>query len=390
MKQRGAKKYVVVNFAYGSGPYLRATSVALALNMLREKAGKEISPIIVPLTYGERQKKVMVDEFGAEPFKSRAIIFDRFLGTILRAIFFEHDHFKDALDTWVGGISHSSSEIENYFSGTLKCEDFDGRSVEVKGGDVIIEIARSPRVNFGRKYSYWSSFGHLTEIYSRALAENRLGISRRLLIKAKAAARDIEGRYHLHALTDPHALSFEKKRKPLLASEFLTPPILLAKQKPPNGERGIYVLVSGIPSLEKIYREATKFGLTVYSNFPESLPGSVPMSPKLLHRSRIDFQFARAGWGTISSSIQSGVPLVTPDYIEGEDPEILYNIRTVEKIGIGLVYKGQTLAEIRSALPVLKKNLKSLKESLIRKYGSMDGVLACAERFGLDLERAEV
>ena len=47
--------HIITTFAHGNGPYSRTIDLALAVNQrLKEKM-----PIVVPLVYGDRQKKII-------------------------------------------------------------------------------------------------------------------------------------------------------------------------------------------------------------------------------------------------------------------------------------------------------------------------------------------
>ena len=81
-------RYIVTNFAYGTGPYLRTTELAIAVNNRLQRLGKERLGIIVPLVYGEKQIRVMREEFGEhqKAFPGE-ILFDEALGDIIRSVF---------------------------------------------------------------------------------------------------------------------------------------------------------------------------------------------------------------------------------------------------------------------------------------------------------------
>ena len=83
------KNYAVLNFAYGTGPYLRTTDLAIAFNAELERRGQPRLGIIVPWVYGDKQKKVMLEEFaGHEQKYPGEILLDAGLGAILKSIFY--------------------------------------------------------------------------------------------------------------------------------------------------------------------------------------------------------------------------------------------------------------------------------------------------------------
>ncbi len=83
------ERALVTNFAYGTGPYLRTTELALAFNDELEARGHERLRIIVPWVYGEKQRSVMLEEFGTHLRQRRdEIVLDPGLGAELKRIFF--------------------------------------------------------------------------------------------------------------------------------------------------------------------------------------------------------------------------------------------------------------------------------------------------------------
>src|SRR6187399_1396230 len=94
---------LVTNFAYGTGPYLRTTELALAFNDELEARGAARMPIIVPWVYGERQRTVMFEEFGAQAERHPdEILLDAALGGLLRGVFYSGARrYADSLANWL-------------------------------------------------------------------------------------------------------------------------------------------------------------------------------------------------------------------------------------------------------------------------------------------------
>src|SRR3989338_5042661 len=98
------RKFIATNFAYGTGPYLRTNNLALLFNDELEKRGKEKMQIIVPLVYGEKQKRIMEEEFG----KPKEIVFDEKLGKILGSIFYGNNTYSESLEKWATNCREAS------------------------------------------------------------------------------------------------------------------------------------------------------------------------------------------------------------------------------------------------------------------------------------------
>ena len=85
-----SNKFIVTNFAYGTGPYIHTVALAVAFNDRLEKSGQERLGIVVPWVYGDKQKQVMLEEFSDHEKKySGEILLDAGLGQILEKVFYD-------------------------------------------------------------------------------------------------------------------------------------------------------------------------------------------------------------------------------------------------------------------------------------------------------------
>src|SRR3989344_6147702 len=129
----------VTNFAYGTGPYLRTTELVIAFNDVLEARGKKRIPFVIPLVYGEKQKRVMREEFGAhaEQHPEEFLLDERF-GAILKSIFYGDSTYEDALKKWTEHIEGVSSEARNHLKSTFEVETLDGVKKKINGKDIVI------------------------------------------------------------------------------------------------------------------------------------------------------------------------------------------------------------------------------------------------------------
>ena len=372
-------RYIITNFAYGTGPYLRTTELAIALNRELESAGAPRLGVIVPWVYGEKQKRVMLEEFGEhEAAHPGEILLDRRLGELLGRVFYSGERsYEVALSQWVEQGSALSEEAGIYLSGEFGCEDLAGNSRPTHGGsNIVLELARSPRVVFGVAPVYSVTFGHTSEILEHALAEPRsaLALDRRLVERAIPFARQIETRAAFHGLAEPSTFSYLADRKPRYPTEVAIPPTISPPK--PSAEplaEGIYVTITGIPGLERLYAEARRLGLKLYSNDPAAVPGSVYLSPHLIPNPAIKLQFARSGWGSVWLSQLAGTPFVTPAFDPADDPEIYFNNRCIEELGLGVVYRRQPLTDMLREAERLRPGIEERNRALRERLGTLDG-----------------
>lgn len=385
------ERIFVTNFAYGTGPYLRTTDLAIAVNNELEKAGHGRCRILVPWVYGSRQKTVMLEEFGMHNEKYHGeILLDAQLGGLLRSVFYTGTRsYEDALRRWVATCRDVSLAAREHLSGHIRAETLTGERVTIDGSRIIAELSRSPRISYDIAPSYFTSFAYVGEILERAQEEKGILVDRKLLEKGVEAARWVEENHRFHCIAYPATFAyFGNEQDQRYPAEILVPPI--APPPAPNDEKvelGIFVTITGIPGLERLYADAARLGLHLFSNDTDAVPGSARMSPRVIPNKNIAFQFARAGWSSIWISMISGTPLVVPDFDPHDDPEIFFNNRSVEKLGLGMVYRGESLEEILKRSDELKKSMARMKDEVLHRFGTVDGNRSCAELFAKDLAR---
>jgi hypothetical protein len=141
---------------------------------------------------------------------------------------------------------------------------------------------------------------------------------------------------------------------------------------------GMYITITGIPGLERLYEEAKSLGLTIYTNDPDRLPGSVKATPDVLGSDAIKLHFARSGWGSVWGSMLLGRGIVVPEFDPADDPEIYFNNRCVEELGLGTTYRGEPLSELIARMRMLEPNIQKRNHELKTRFSTLDGNVAMA------------
>ena len=379
------KNYAVLNFAYGTGPYLRTTDLAIAFNAELERRGQPRLGIIVPWVYGDKQKKVMLEEFaGHEQKYPGEILLDAGLGAILKSIFYGDSSYEDSLTKWTSNAPAVSAQAKEHLSVVLNLETFSGGKEQVNGKDIVIELNRSPRLRYDVAPSYFTSFGYIGEILEAAVKESKdkIAVQTELLMAGVKTANWVEQEHRLHCISYPATFSFRDDYKSRYSDEILVPPI--GPVPLPNNEpieKGIFVTITGIPGLERLYAEAQALGIKLYSNDTKAVPGSIRALPHIIPNKNIVFQFARSGWSSVWLSMLVGTPLVMPDFDPKDDPEIYFNNLAVEKLGIGLIYHGESLMELFQKAKKVREKQAQVQAGILAKWGTLDGTAYCAKLF---------
>ncbi len=374
------KRHIVVNFAYGTGPYLRTTDLAIAFNGELEKRGHPRMGIIVPWLYGERQREVMLERFSSHERKHpREIFLDPQLGTVYRKVFYGTHSYEESLRLWVDRCLPVSRETHHYLKGNLSVETLTGEKLSVHGSTIAIEINRSPRLRYAVAPSYFTSFASIGEILEKAIGIEEIKLNQKLLLLGARTATFVEDGHKKYFLAEPATFSHLKKRTPRFEGEIASPPIApLPGKSQKKIQPGIYVTVTGIPGLERLYAEARSLGLTLYSNVVESVPGSTRALPSIIPNKDIRLHFARSGWSSVWISMICGTPFVAPPHDPYDDPEIYFNNCSVEKLKLGSIFRGQSLQEILSESTAIKDACKEECARIIKKFGTLDGNAYCA------------
>ncbi len=377
-------RYIVTNFAYGTGPYLRTTELVIAFNNELENRGEARIPVIVPWVYGDKQKAIMLEEFGDHiASHPDEILLDAELGAILKEVFYSgKDKYEETLRAWISSVGDVSRRAHAHLSGTFEAETFTGEKRTIDGKDIILEINRSPRLRYDVAPSYSTTFGYIAEILEKALElpTGTFDVDPELMKQGVAVADSIEGKQDLNLMAYPATFSWEDGYQSRYKGEILVPPITdLPREHSESMNEGLYVTITGIEGLERLYAEARGLGLKLYSNDTKAVEGAEKALPHVIPNPAIALQFARAGWGSIWLSMFCGTPLVIPKFDPTDDPEIYFNNEAVKGLGIGTIYEDQSLEAILKEGAAVRAASKKVCDDIIARWGTLNGNEVCAK-----------
>ena len=358
---------------------------SLAINKILEERAEKRFKIIVPLVYGDDQKRIMREEF-SDYINSypEEILFDKNLGKFLKSIFYSGaEGYENSLKDYLLKYSKIEKDAINYINNGLEAENFDGEKINIKKSDISFEINRSSRLNFGIDNSYYYSFGYVSEILEKSKKVSEINISEEILDSAVKRFKFLEDKCSVHFIAEPgtfYTNEYKKRRD----TEINIP---MTASMPKNNEavdRGIYVTVSGISGLKNLYTSIKEFGLKIYTNKPDKLGSGEKRMPGVLVDENILFHFARTGWGSAWLSILSETPLITMPYEKNDDPEIYFNNKILSSLGICKIYNSEPINELMDFRKSAIEKIKLLKEELLSKYETLDGVGYAANKIVLN------
>src|SRR3989344_2545466 len=387
-------QYIILNFLHGNGPYLRTIELALAVNDALEDKGYERKRIIVPLVYGDRQKRIMEENFGeAIRRRPREILLERKLGSLIQPLLYSgNESYNKSLKGFLETHQETQGNTQKYIDGGLKAETFAGLEIRIAKNEIALEINRCPQLNLGIERSYYTGFDYISKVLEHALRENDLEIDRETVERCIPLYNEIEKKQTLHFVAEPSIFSYLGERKKKYVTEVDTPPntnqikYFSYAPKYDKVEDGAYVTITGIPGLEHLFRDIKRAGMEIYTHRPELIQGSRFAPPDIIANKNIKFHFARSGWGSLWLSLMTDTPFIARPYKEEDDFEIYFNNKCIEHLGIGKVFKeGETLDDLMRYGEEYKRNVKVLKDNLIKKYNTLNGVKYTAEKIVEDL-----
>ena len=382
MKKR---KYILVNFLHGNSPYLRTTELALRVGtMLKERDGGAYG-VVVPLVYGESQKGIMLENFEKTIRKNPdKILFDCRLGDLLRPLFYSGEtSYEGALNYFFDSYRETEHTLQKYIQSGLSLEDVNGRRYSLTKHDLIMEINRCPQLHTGVAPSYFTGFDYISEVLRNALFEKDIAINPEVLCKNIPLYEEIESKQAIHFIAEPSIFSHKGNRPRKYADETFTPPntnqgIRIARSglstSTEHIQKGIYVTVTGVPGLDRLFKEVLDVGLSIYTHRTDLIPGSIEAPPSIIADPNILFHFARSGWGSVWLSLFTKTPFITRPYTKRDDLEIYFNNICLERLGFGKVYRGESLDSLTVYEKEYTENATSIHNQLLEKYGTLDGV----------------
>lgn len=346
--------FILCNPGYGNGPILRCAEVAVALNTALEKAKKPRATIILPLLYGKRQRKMFEEEFPGYPF-----LFDETLGSIIASLLCENEPYEKFLSHWTDNVDSVSANVRTHIRSSYK--------------NIICEIARVPLVETGISPAYAAGFAKISTILRASMKEDSVTITKNVLRTAAARMEALEKHYSLYLLTEPG--SFPGRGASVI------PPTLTKKRLAHDiSQRSVYVTVSGMRQPELLSGIAQKLSVQTFSHAPEQIATARHATPAALEHENVVLHVARAGWGALWNSLITSTPLLTPPYDPDDDPEILFNIRRMLALKLGILYKGQPPAVLFKKAKLLKTAMTAYRKKLKARFGTLDGSAVAAQK----------
>ncbi|MBN4081324.1 hypothetical protein JYT44_03055 [Caldithrix abyssi] len=383
-------KHILTTFAFGNGPYCRVIDLALSLNDELIRCGNDPYSVIIPLVYGDRQRRIILESWGDRLEKNpNELLLDATQGQLLHKIFYKGKDYGQSLGNFVKYQTEVEDLIKRHLDKKFTVENIFGERIQVDGRDIEIELNHNPRISVGISNSYYTSIAFFSDILTRAMKIPNIQLDKTIALKAIKIAKQIESNQRLRFIPKPSVFSFQDNQTSSY-SYVSIPPFIHAPA--PNHKKilpSIYVLISGIEELSSIYNKADKLGFRLYGS--TKLGNNIQLTittPDIVSNKNIRFMFARTGWSALWLAILTNTPFISPPYSKKDDPEIYFNLLTLEKLKLGIIHNESRDASntLKSASTLMKYRIPFLRK-LREEFGTLDGIDFTAKKIAEDLEQ---
>jgi hypothetical protein len=365
------------------------TAFAQGVGRKLEEAGYVRPKIIVPLMYGDRQKRILLEENPQDP---NLIYFDEEYGEILKQIMFGDGDFSQHLRQVNDHYDGVQKALNNRF--TNDSGNFDSRSLvsgevqQFSTRSIIATIDTSPRVGIDAPNRYFAFPILLSEILKAAQDEGlgfddtQLGNLVKRMLKVESAYSQIFIPY-INPLSYQYASDLSAQPEEVNGNKIVYTPAMKSKHlrtKDAIAEPGIYVMFSGTGSAKEtishLADSAHRSGLDVYTPPWVEVDGAIKMTPDILSDLNIRAVISRSGWGTGWQVQNYALPWIVTPYESGDDPEIYFNNKTVDALRMGkILSEGDTTTEkLEEIIQNLSVGVQGINMTIERKFGTLDGV----------------
>ena len=380
---------ILVNPAHGNEPYILGTAIARGVSERLARQGLGRARVVVPLMYGDRQKRILLEESGED---AQLIGLDERFGQILKDITFGNGDFHSHLAQIEAHYDNTHNLLQQRFS--ADSDNFDVRSLTtgepraVSPRNIVATIDTAPRVLVDSPLRYFAFPILISELIREAQKEG-LGFSDADMAKLINRMLKVESTYSQVFIPWINPLSYQYvddlSTQPAVVdgrSRTYTPAMKKEYQKSHGKieDPGIYVMFSGtgstLETTHALAKAANEAGLKVYSPPWVDVEGATQVSPDVLSDENVLAVFGRAGWGTGWQVQNLALPWIVTPYESGDDPEIFFNNKTIEALKIGKVLSAGDITpeKLVEAINSLSVGTHALNDKIREYFGTLNGI----------------
>ena len=385
--QREDAPVILVNPAHGNEPYILGTAIAKGVSDRLAQQGLGRAKIVVPLLYGDRQKRILMEE---NPDATGLIHYDEEFGDILRDVTFQNGDFSQHLTQIITHYDDVQRMLKQRFS--IDAQDFTARNLgsnelqTFSPRNVVAAIDTASRVVVEAPQRYFA-FPLLISELLRETQKADLGFDDADMAALIEKMLKVESGYSQVFIPKINPLSYryseDLSQQPTEVdgrSRVYTPAMKREYERTEGkvSEPGIYIMYSGTGSIaettHKLIESASEAGLKVYTN--KETEGASTVSPDVLTDENILAVLGRAGWGTGWQVQNLALPWFVAPYEIGDDPEIYFNNKTVEALKMGKVLTDadMTQTRLREVIKNFSVGMQGVNQRIKDEFGTLNGI----------------
>ncbi|GAB4141350.1 MAG: hypothetical protein Fur0024_3380 [Patescibacteria group bacterium] len=394
----------------GNEPYL--TIAHIAKKIKRKKEGKDLV-FLIPKLYGEKQRNILLEEIQDESVKACIyLIDDDNLNLIFKNLTFNFEQgFREHLQGWVDQFEETRQKLNTRLLSAkpIRASNLSGKTVEINSQQIQFGL------NIGSKVPTPESLEHKT-IYYFSYALKILFEQIKTLLeedKDKLKQNQQSGQLDQYKGIDLNKIIeiIEKLERTYYgifiiwigtfaylgindAKYHLAPlmkdPVVCDKKKKIKKKKSVYVVLSGTGSgsnliiefAKKLYQE----GWTIYcpsfstKAIEEQGIQCQEITPDDADK-YVNFVLHRGGYETISRHFFQNLVNLCPEPDQNDDLEIIFNLKTMEQFGFGIVFKKSDLLNpkllsdnILKQRQKIQRTIEKLNKQAEKRFGTRSGI----------------
>ncbi len=375
--------------AHGNAPYI------LGAKILRAFA----SEICIPDYYGERQRKILMEELKDSPIDFDRVFLSESLGEILKPLLRDEKitrTFHDYVSSVNENFESKSAKLRSSLLEGVEAISLNGRSKKFSRFDFALNTGLP--VLSPISPVFYAFVGEMSEIYNPLSYEKKDGGTIYMDDAAALLARiwaQVEATFERMFIPRLHSLAYldgQKVKNDNSAKIIFTPPLespylssnyaVSALDGTPVSHGSTLVIFSGTgKDPERLYALASSSqGLcfTLQQSPNSQLPQA---NQKKIHRiyssawgnPNITSILARSGLGSVWAAVVNKKPIGVLKAFPKDDPEIYHNAQMVEWAGIGKILD-DNVEPLVNALPGCLSRIEEWHETLKKEFSTIDGI----------------
>lgn len=371
-----------ITAVHGNEPYLISASISTRINDILAANGLRRTSIVLPSLYGERMRKIMLEEFPEHPDE---IYISEELGTILKQTEFSRAGYQAHLRSVVENQPKTSDDLLNFLSRPFSATSLNGQHKEFLPQYRRLEINAGANVTASEKKNRKTHFffpvllSELMEHTSRdPMVRGRFDSA--TLDRVKRYAEEIEERYLTTQVPYVSTLSAESSYDS--KGKILTPALKSARQSPSvfvKSRKGIYVMASGNEigreALEDQAKQLSKQGYDILSPAWLQLDFGKKEIPDVIFNPDVRAVIGRAGWGIMWMAQVAEKPFIALPHLWFDNPEIHFNIRAIQDYGLGIEFSAEEkMIEAVQVGKTAAENIRKLNQNIYKELKLPEGI----------------